>query len=102
MKRLEPAEIANALQNLPDWSLEDDKWLRKRFRFPAFLSGIAFVNDIARLSEDVNHHPLIAIDYKVVTLKLTSWHMKGVTDLDIELIQKYDQIYNEMMNKDQS
>ena len=93
MKRVTEAEIVSALESQEGWALEDEKWLRKRYRFQEFLKGIAFVNEIAKLSEEVNHHPFISIDYKVVTLKLTSWRMKGVTDLDLELIQKYDALY---------
>jgi len=89
-------EIAEAVKNQEEWSIEDGKWLRKRFRFPEFLSGIAFVNEIAELSEKVNHHPFISIDYKVVTLKLTSWRMKGITDLDMDLIKKYDALYEKV------
>lgn len=99
MKKLTPEEIEIALKDKTDWKLEDEKWLRKRYRFPEFIKGISFVNDIAKLSEEVVHHPFISIDYKVVTLKLTSWHMKGITDLDIELIQKYDELYQKYAAK---
>jgi 4a-hydroxytetrahydrobiopterin dehydratase len=93
MRRLSAEEIESALTENEGWSIEDGKWLRKRYRFPEFLKGIAFVHDVANLSEEVKHHPFISIDYKVVTLKLTSWRMKGITDLDMELIQKYDELY---------
>ncbi|MGV3489109.1 MAG: 4a-hydroxytetrahydrobiopterin dehydratase [Tuberibacillus sp.] len=93
MKRAANDEIENILNQQEGWTVEDEKWLRKRFRFSEFLQGISFVNEIAKLSEEVNHHPFISIDYKVVTLKLTSWRMKGITDLDLELIQKYDALY---------
>ena len=96
MRRMTDEEIAEAVKNQEEWSIEDGKWLRKRFRFPEFLSGIAFVNEIAELSEKVNHHPFISIDYKVVTLKLTSWRMKGITDLDMDLIKKYDALYEKV------
>lgn len=77
-----------------DWKLESEKWLIKKYRFKSFVNAIAFVNEIAKLSEDENHHPFILIDYTVVTLKLTSWNAKGITDLDIKLIQMYDSIYD--------
>lgn len=96
MERLSPETVNEAVEKAEGWSVEDEKWLRKRYRFPEFLKGIEFVNRIAHLTEDANHHPFISIDYKVVTLKLTSWRMKGITDLDIELIGKYDGIYDEL------
>ncbi|WP_027724205.1 4a-hydroxytetrahydrobiopterin dehydratase [Tuberibacillus calidus] len=100
MRRVSDEEVANVLNELDGWTVEEEKWLRKRYRFPEFLKGIAFVNDIAKLSEEVKHHPFISIDYKVVTLKLTSWRMKGITDLDLELIQKYDDLYRKQLGSD--
>ncbi|MRG87293.1 4a-hydroxytetrahydrobiopterin dehydratase [Salinibacillus xinjiangensis] len=93
MGRLTGEEIEKQLEYLSGWSLEDDRWLTKRYRFTEFLTGIEFVNQIAELSEEMDHHPFISIEYKVVTIKLTSWRAKGITDLDMELIQKYDSIF---------
>ena len=97
MRKLTLEEAMRAIEPLDGWTIEEERWLRKRYRFPAFMKGIAFVQTIAELSEQVNHHPLIAIDYKVVTLRLTSWRMKGITDLDVDLIKKYDDIYRSMI-----
>ncbi|GAA0501159.1 4a-hydroxytetrahydrobiopterin dehydratase [Salinibacillus aidingensis] len=93
MERLPAEEIEKQLDYLSDWNVEDGRWLTKRYRFTEFLTGIQFVNEIAELSEEVDHHPFISVEYKVVTVKLTSWRAKGITDLDMELIQKYDSIF---------
>lgn len=93
MSRLTEAEIEKKLIQLQGWQLEDKKWIVKRYRFKQFLTGISYVKQIADLSEAVNHHPFISIDYKVVTLKLSSWQAKGITDLDLDLASQYDQIY---------
>ncbi|WP_249366879.1 4a-hydroxytetrahydrobiopterin dehydratase [Neobacillus rhizophilus] len=92
MKRLGEEEITLVLNSLTGWKLEG-KFIVKKYRFQEFLKGIAFVNDIAQLSEEKNHHPFISIDYKMVTLKITSWHAGGLTDLDISLAKQYDTLY---------
>lgn len=92
MRRLTDEEIQNALTTLNSWKL-DGKFINKKYRFKEFLKGVAFVNEIASLSEEKNHHPFISIDYKMVTLKLTSWNAGGLTDLDISLTKEYDSIY---------
>ncbi|WP_160722103.1 4a-hydroxytetrahydrobiopterin dehydratase [Bacillus sp. USDA818B3_A] len=95
VKRLGLTEIDQALAGLSGWKL-DGKFIVKKYRFREFLSGIAFVNEIAQFSEEKNHHPFIAIDYKLVTLRLTSWNAGGLTDLDVDLAKVYDEIYQKM------
>ncbi|PFO10202.1 4a-hydroxytetrahydrobiopterin dehydratase [Bacillus sp. AFS076308] len=97
-KRLSLTEIDQALDALPGWKL-DGKFIVKKYRFREFLSGVGFVNEIAELSEEKNHHPFIAIDYKLVTLRLTSWNAGGLTDLDIELAKNYDVLYEKYKGK---
>ncbi|MCM3568340.1 4a-hydroxytetrahydrobiopterin dehydratase [Neobacillus mesonae] len=92
MRRLTETEMSESLSSLNGWKL-DGKFIVKKYRFKEFLKGVSFVNDIARLSEDQNHHPFISIDYKLITLKLTSWHAGGLTDLDMSLAKKYDEIF---------
>jgi 4a-hydroxytetrahydrobiopterin dehydratase len=96
--RLNEAEIAAAIAGLTGWKL-DGKFIVKKYRFREFLQGVAFVNVIAQLSEEKNHHPFMAIDYKMVTLRLTSWNAGGLTDLDISLANKYDLIYEKYKGK---
>ncbi|EKN65044.1 transcriptional coactivator/pterin dehydratase [Neobacillus bataviensis LMG 21833] len=94
-KRLTLTEIDDSLAELSGWKL-DGKFIVKKYRFQEFLKGVAFVNEIAALSEEKNHHPFMAIDYKLVTLRLTSWNAGGLTDLDVTLAKNYDVIYGKM------
>jgi hypothetical protein len=41
-------------------------------------------------------HPFISIDYKLITVKISSWRAKGLTKLDFELAKKYDEVYEKM------
>ncbi|MGG1677642.1 4a-hydroxytetrahydrobiopterin dehydratase [Neobacillus sp. NRS-1170] len=95
VRRLDETEINESVAALPGWKL-DGKFIVKKYRFQEFLKGVTFVNEIAQLSEDKNHHPFIAIDYKLVTLRLTSWNAGGLTDLDVALAQNYDEIYGKI------
>lgn len=95
VNRLTDEEITSAVAGLTGWKL-DGKFIVKKYRFKEFLKGMGFVNEIAQLSEEKNHHPFIAIDYKLVTLRLTSWNAGGLTDLDITLAKNYDAIYQNL------
>lgn len=96
MERLSEEAIQDALARLEDWKRADEKWLQKKFRFRNFLSGVEFVQQVAEYAEGKNHHPFISIDYKRVTLKISSWQMKGITDLDVEMTEHFDVLYEEM------
>jgi 4a-hydroxytetrahydrobiopterin dehydratase len=93
MKKLSGTEIQEKLTTIPNWKLTDEKWIERKYRFLDYLNGIDFVQHVAKLSEKSNHHPFISIDYKVVTLKITSWNAKGLTTLDFDLAGKYDELY---------
>lgn len=99
MEKLTESQIEEKLAQAEGWKRTDEKWIQKRFRFRAFLDGVAFVNKIAQLSEEVDHHPFISIDYKRVTLQLSSWHAGGLTDLDFQLTQKYNDLYAQMQEE---
>lgn len=96
MEKLSEAQIEERLAQAEGWKRSEEKWIEKRFRFRAFLDGVSFVNKIAELSEQVDHHPFISIDYKRVTLRLSSWHAGGLTDLDFRLTGKYNKLYEKM------
>ncbi|MEC5425101.1 4a-hydroxytetrahydrobiopterin dehydratase [Virgibacillus sp. C22-A2] len=94
MERLNEEQIAKEMENLADWKRVNEKWVERRYRFKNYLSGVRFVNEIAEYAEKKKHHPFISIDYKVVTLKISSWQAKGLTDLDFEMAEYFNQLYN--------
>ncbi|MFB0842799.1 4a-hydroxytetrahydrobiopterin dehydratase [Paenibacillus oleatilyticus] len=91
--RLTTEEVKARLSSLEGWTVEEGKWLVKKYRFSFFTGSIAFVNRIADIAEAMNHHPMIAIDYRMVTLRLTSWNAGGLTELDFASVVRYDEAY---------
>jgi len=84
-------ELEEAMAGLEGWKVEEEgKWLVRKRVFPSFMEAIAFVNRVAAVAEEMNHHPLIGIDYKRVTLRLTTWHSGGLTALDVDSARAYD------------
>jgi 4a-hydroxytetrahydrobiopterin dehydratase len=90
---LQTEDIQKELLNLPKWTLKDEKWIERRYLFKEFLQGMHFVNEIAKISEERNHHPFITIQYKVVIVSLTSWNAKGLTKLDFDMVAKFEELY---------
>jgi 4a-hydroxytetrahydrobiopterin dehydratase len=91
LAKLTEEEVGEKLKLTAGWSLQDLKWIVKKYRFAGFLDGIAFVQEVGRIAElELDHHPMIAIDYKMVTLRLTSWNAGGLTELDFEAARRFD------------
>ncbi|WP_430789668.1 4a-hydroxytetrahydrobiopterin dehydratase [Virgibacillus flavescens] len=93
MDRLLKSEISNELANLTDWKLVEETWIERKFSFNQYLDGIKFVDQVARVAENKQHHPLITINYKKVSIKFSSWQEKGLTSLDFEIAKKIDELY---------
>ncbi|MFC3041076.1 4a-hydroxytetrahydrobiopterin dehydratase [Virgibacillus xinjiangensis] len=93
VERLSEAGITRELKDLPSWKRTDEKWIERKYRFKDYLAGIRFVDQIAAYAEEKKHHPLISIDYKVVTLRMSSWQAKGLTALDFEMAKTFEETF---------
>ncbi len=84
----------NAQMNLEPpagWNTEGDA-IERKFEFKDFLEAMAFVNNVARAAEEVNHHPDIFISYNKVSLQLTSHDTGRVTNRDINLASRINSL----------
>ncbi len=97
---LNEGEVQANLLKTPNWKLVDKKWIIRKYRFKHYLKGIEFVNKLAHLSEEEDHHPLINIDYKLITIKFTSWTANGLTNHDFVLADKFEKIYEDFHHED--
>ncbi len=88
---LSEAEVRTALGTLSGWS-SSGKAIERRFEFPDFVQAMKFVNRIADAAEQANHHPDIAISYNKVTLTLISHDSGGVTQRDIRMAGRINEI----------
>ena len=84
-------ELDAALKKCPEWEIEGDT-ITRTVEFEEFTEAIDFVNDLAEIAEDAQHHPDIDIRYTRVTLVLTTHDVGGVTELDVELAQRIDNL----------
>ena len=74
------------------WTESDNK-LTREFKFNNFKDALLFINKVADISENYNHHPEIYNVYNRVKLSLCT-HDKGsiITDKDYNLAQKIDEL----------
>jgi 4a-hydroxytetrahydrobiopterin dehydratase len=77
------------LKKVPEWELEK-KHIERTFEFDDFSESIDFVNAVAEVSEEEEHHPDIDIRYNKVRLILSTHSKGGLTDLDFALAERID------------
>jgi len=92
MENLIPEQdLEQWMKKVPEWELEDDCICRS-FEFDSYMEGIDFVNGIAELAEEADHHPDMEVSYGMVDVTLTTHDLKGLTEQDFLLAQKIDQM----------
>jgi 4a-hydroxytetrahydrobiopterin dehydratase len=75
-----------------DWRQEDDALVRD-FEFKDFAEAMSFVNQVAEIAEERNHHPDILIHgWNSVRLTLSTHSEGGVTDNDHALAEQIDSL----------
>jgi 4a-hydroxytetrahydrobiopterin dehydratase len=62
----------------------------KSFQFQSFMKAIEFINDVAKIAEKVNHHPIITINRNTVKLSLKSFDVDAITERDINLAKEIE------------
>jgi 4a-hydroxytetrahydrobiopterin dehydratase len=84
---LDSKAIKAALKELPEWEL-DGKTIERTVEFDDFSQAIDFVNGIAELAEEMEHHPDIDIRYNKVRVILSTHSKGGLTELDFDLAER--------------
>ncbi len=68
--------------------------LQREFQFSNFKETIAFVNEVATLAEDMNHHPDMLIhSYKKLIVEVWTHEAQSTTNKDYELATQVENIY---------
>lgn len=71
------------------WELKDGKVV-KSFQFSSFMNAIEFVNEVAKIAERLDYHPIITINWKTVKLSLKSFDVDAITRRDIVLAKEIE------------
>jgi 4a-hydroxytetrahydrobiopterin dehydratase len=90
MAHLSDQDARARLGALNGWDIDGTGLLRKRYTLESFAAAIAFVNRVAALADAADHHPDILIEYRNVTLTLTSHDSGGLTERDFALAARID------------
>jgi 4a-hydroxytetrahydrobiopterin dehydratase len=81
-------------EQMPEgWEREGDEIVRS-YEFDAYLDGVGFAAGAGGVAQDAFHHPTITIEYGSVEVRLTSHEEGGVTEKDLDLARRFDDIHD--------
>jgi 4a-hydroxytetrahydrobiopterin dehydratase len=89
-----PQQAQRQLARLPGWSLgRAGAWIRKRWLCKDFAAAMKFLNAIAKVAEQQDHHPdLHLTGYRHVEVQLSTHALGGLSENDFILAAKIDQL----------
>ncbi len=88
---LEADVVAWLSDKLPKWRLEDG-WVRRTYKTNSWKGTLMVVNTVGHLAEAAWHHPDITASYAWVEVRLQTHSAKGITNKDLELAAKIEDV----------
>ena len=88
-------EIPALLREIPEWQIIDVEGIRRLqriYRFKNFVDALAFTNEIGRIAEEAQHHPLITTEWGSVTVQWWTHAIGGLHRNDFILAARTDRL----------
>ncbi len=92
------AETADTLleQLHPDWQLDSHTdAIRRQFRFANFHDTMAFVNALAWIAHQEDHHPDLEVGYNRCTVRYSTHAIGGLSENDYICAAKIDALFHD-------
>lgn len=78
------------------WSLTSDgRMIERRYRFPDFHHTMAFVNAVAWVAHQENHHPDLEVGYDRLVVRYQTHAIGGLSENDFICAAKIDRLAEE-------
>lgn len=98
LSALSAPQIVAKLAQLQGWRLSGDGAdlaIEKTFAFKGYLQTIAFVNAVAFVAEQSDHHPELRVGYTTCSVRWRTHDVKGISISDFECAAKIDALLGE-------
>ena len=90
---LKPEEVSEYLKNVDnDWEVRGGEMISREYSFENFRQTMDFVNKVAELADDEDHHPDMHVSYGKVVIELTTHAIGGLSENDFIMAYKIDRL----------
>jgi len=92
--RLGSGDVKALLEQIhADWSVsEDGQAIRRSFRFKNYYQTIAFVNALAWVAHQQDHHPDLEVGYKHCNVRYSTHSVGGLSENDFICAARIDSL----------
>ena len=91
MSCLSNSDIQYAISDLNGWEFKNNA-IHKIFTFESYLNSIAFINRLAEIAEENNHHPDMVVGWCKIDVAFTSHDQGGVTTACIDMAKRAESV----------
>ena len=85
-------KLTNKIKSdLIEWAIQNEL-LVKEFVFLTFQDAINFVNAVAKIADEADHHPDIFISYNKVKISLTTHDLGEISEKDYSLAKEIESL----------
>jgi 4a-hydroxytetrahydrobiopterin dehydratase len=90
--KLTREQLGLLLPEVPGWQVNGDT-LERHYRFPDFKAAVAFINRMADVAEEEQHHPdFLLHGYRHLDVKLSTHSIGGLSENDFILAAKLNEL----------
>jgi len=76
---LNAQQIKDYLQQITHWNITTEQEIQRTFTFNDYDQTIAFVNTVASIAQQEDHHPELQVSYKNCIVTFTTHAVNGLT-----------------------
>ena len=88
-KPLSPGQIQEYLKKIQGWACEKEE-ITKTYEFKNYYQTVSFVNAVAWIAHQEDHHPDIEFGYKKCRVRYSTHAVKGLSENDFICAAKID------------
>ena len=92
-RALSAVELVTKLVDLQGWSLNGDGAnvaIEKTFHFANYFETIAFVNAVALIAHQQDHHPDLSVHYNRCVVRFNTHDVGGISTTDLDCAARVD------------
>ncbi|MEI6359957.1 MAG: 4a-hydroxytetrahydrobiopterin dehydratase [Synechococcus sp. ELA619] len=94
---LSAESVAELAHSVPGWQLQAGR-LHRNLVFGDFVAAFGFMAQVALVAEALGHHPDWSNSWNRVVIDLTTHDLGGLSDLDLQLAQRINQLLDTSPN----
>jgi 4a-hydroxytetrahydrobiopterin dehydratase len=92
---MDPNQVKHYLDSIAQWTLVDNKHIEKDFKFNDYYRTIAFVNAVADIAHQCDHHPDLEVGYNHCKVIYTTHSVNGLSINDFICAAKINHLEND-------